>query len=271
MGSLSTRPHRPARHLGKLSVGLSPGAVALAVGALVWELLGRAADYRFLPPLSAVLERLAELIGSGDLVTDLAASLLNLAIGFGISVVVGITVGLLMGVSQRIRLALSVYVYALVTTPSIVFAPIFFSIFGLGREPIIAVIITFAIFKIIINTETGIRSVPSGMIEMARSYNATRMQIFTKILLPAAAPLIMVALQVGVASSVQGMVNAEMFIAVIGIGATVMAAGRRFDSETVLAVLIVLIAVAFLLSKAVQLMDSRFTGWLPATTRKGSE
>jgi NitT/TauT family transport system permease protein len=69
--------------------------------------------------------------------------------------------------------------------------------------------------------------------------------------------------------AVKGMINGEMFIAAVGLGAVVMAAGRRFDSEALLAVLIVTIIVAMVTVKAVQLVDRRLTSWLPATQRAG--
>jgi NitT/TauT family transport system permease protein len=162
------------------------------------------------------------------------------------------------------------YVHAFLMAPSIVFAPVFFSIFGLGSEPIIAVIVMFAVFKIIINTAEGVRTAPAELIEMADSFGATQWQRLRYILLPSAAPLALAAIRIGAGSAVQGMVVAEMFIAVVGLGEIVMSAGRRFDAETVLATVVVLIVIAVVLMAAVRLVDSRLTGWLPSTARKST-
>jgi len=248
-------------------LSIAPAPTSLLIGALVWEVLGRVGGYRFLPPFSAVVARAVELAVDGPLVDALASSLLNLAIGLTIAIVLGITVGLAMGVFDGVGSALRVFVYAGVTTPSIVFAPIFFSIFGIGPEPVIAVIVMFAVFKIIINTEAGVRNVSPSLIEMARSFSAGRMVLFTRIMLPAAAPMILAAIRVGAASAVQGMVNGEMFIAVVGLGAMVMSSGRRFDSEGVLAILVVLLILAFALVRGISWVDGRLTSWLPSTTR----
>jgi ABC-type nitrate/sulfonate/bicarbonate transport system permease component len=156
----------------------------------------------------------------------------------------------------------------LLTAPSLVFAPIFFSIFGLGRASIIGVIVMYATFIIIINTATAIRSVPVALSEMGRSFCASDWQVFRRIVIPAAMPLIMAGLRLGMGRAVKGMINGQMFIAAVGLGALVMDAGRRFDAETILAVLLVIIAVAVAIMKLVQLVDRRVTAWLPSTSRR---
>lgn len=248
--------------------GMAPSAIALLAGAIAWELIGRVAGFVFFPPLSSVLERMVELIVAGAIVEPLGGSLTNFAIGFGLSVSIGITVGLLMGAYRKVDAALDIYVYAMLTAPSLVFAPILFSIFGLGREPIVILIILYSIFIIIINTTAAVRTVPVPLLEMARSFTATDRQLFFRIIIPAATPLIMAGVRLGAGRAVKGMINGEMFIAAVGLGHIVMRAGSRFDSETVLAVLIVIIVVAFLAVWAVQFLDRRLTSWLPETQRR---
>jgi NitT/TauT family transport system permease protein len=164
-------------------------------------------------------------------------------------------------------MALDVYIYAMLTAPSLVFAPIFFAIFGLGRASILGVVIMYSIFIIIINTVAAIRTVPIGLIEMGRSYCATERQLFFKVILPAALPMIFAGLRLGMGRAVKGTINGEMFITAVGLGALVISAGRRFDSATVLAVLLVIIIVALVGVKVIQLIDARMTSWLPSTAR----
>jgi ABC-type nitrate/sulfonate/bicarbonate transport system permease component len=260
------RPVAPPRRGPRVSVPV--GALSLLGGAVLWEIVARVWDVSFFPPLSAVLRRLGEMIADGEILGSLGNSLLNLLIGTVISVVIGVGVGLLMGAYKKVEQALDVYVYALLTAPSLVFAPIFFSIFGLGRASIVAVVVMYATFIIIINTASAIRSVPVPLIEMGRSFCATDWQVFRRIVIPAAMPLIMAGLRLGMGRAVKGMINGEMFIAAVGLGALVMDAGRRFDAESILAVLLVIIAVAVVTMQLVQLLDRRVTRWLPSTARK---
>lgn len=258
-------PRVPIR-LGRIA-GMGPTVVALGLGALFWEAVGRIAGFLFFPPLSEVVARLAEMILAGEILEPLVGSLTNLAIGFGISVVFGIGLGLLMGAYRRVESALDVYVYALLTAPSLVFVPILFSIFGLGREPIIGVVILYSIFIIIINTASAVQQVPAPLIEMGRSYCATDRQMFRRIIIPAATPMMMAGIRLGAGRAVKGMINGEMFIAAVGLGAVVKSAGNRFDATTVLAVLILIIFVAFFVVRVVQVIDRRLTSWLPDTQR----
>jgi len=254
--------------LGRIGGSIAPTVLSLGAGAILWEVGARIWNVRFLPPLSDVLVRLAELTADGLIVVSLRNSLINLALGFGISLVFGIGIGLLMGAYRKVEMALDWWVYGLDTAPGLVFAPIFFAIFGLGPEPIIAIIVMYAIFTIIVNTVAAIRTVPAPLIEMGRSYCASDRQLFFRIILPAATPLIMAGVRIGMGKAVKGMVNGEMFIAAVGLGAVIINAGRRFDSAAILAVLFVTIIVATVSVKIVQLVDARLTGWLPATQRR---
>jgi len=250
-----------------LTRGVGPTAIALAMGIGFWELVGQSAGFRFFPPFSAVLMRLVEMILEGEIIPPLVGSLTNLGIGFSVSVVLGIGIGLLMGAYRRVEAALDVYVYALLTAPSLVFAPILFSIFGLGREPIVGLIIIYTIFIVIINTTSAVQTVPRPLIEMGRSYGGNDWQIFRRIILPSATPMIMAGLRLAGARAVEGMINGELFIAAVGLGAVIARAGNRFDATTVLAVLILTLLIAFIVVRVIKLIDMRLTSWLPATQR----
>jgi NitT/TauT family transport system permease protein len=175
-----------------------------------------------------------------------------------------------MGAYRKAEMALDFYVYALLTAPTLVFAPLFFSVFGPAnsRLSILGVIIMYTVFIIIVNTTSAIRSVPAPLVEMGRSYCASERKLFLRIILPAATPLIMAGLRLAMGRAVKGMINGEMFIAIVGLGEVVTSAGDRFDAEGVLAVLLVIISVAMVAVKAVQLVDQRLTGWLPSTARQ---
>ena len=266
----SRQVHPPGIGLGGLVGRVGPGPVGLVVGAILWELVGRAAGLSFFPPLSGVVERLAELTAEGKIVGNLVNSLANLAIGFALSATVGIGLGMAMGAYRKAEMALDFYVYALLTAPTLVFAPLFFSVFGPAnsRLSILGVIVMYTVFIIIVNTTSAIRNVPAPLVEMGRSYCASERQLFLRIILPAATPLIMAGLRLGMGRAVKGMINGEMFIAIVGLGQVVTAAGGRFDAEGVLAVLLVIITVAMVAVKLVQIVDRRLTGWLPSNARQ---
>lgn len=262
----SGAPREYSKLRARLTANL-PFVVAIAVGVLGWELIGRVADAVFFPPFSAVLRRLFELIESGVIIANLFNSLANFLFAFAISVAVGVTVGLLMGAIPQVQAALGIYVNALLTAPALVFAPIFFSIFGLGRGSIVALIIMYAVWLIVISTADAVRGIDRSLLEMAASCMISRRQMFVKIMLPAALPRIMAGIRIGAGRGVKGMINGEMFIAAVGLGAVVQQSGRRFDAEGVLAVLLVILAAAIIVDRIVTALDHHFTSWLPSSRR----
>jgi ABC-type nitrate/sulfonate/bicarbonate transport system permease component len=246
---------------------LPPTLVSLVVAGVAWEVAGRLGDATYFPPLSKVVSRLATMIANGQILPPLQNSLTNLAIGFTVSVLVGVSIGALMGIYSKVDMALDMYVYALLTAPMLVFAPIFFMMFGLSRIPIILVIVSYSVFIIIVNTRTAVRGVSRSLIEMSRSYCATDRQLFMTVILPASLPVTMAGIRLAMGRAVKGMLNGEMLIAVVGLGLLVVSAGYALDATTVLAVLLVIITVAMILIKIVQLVDLRLTSWLPPNAK----
>lgn len=270
MTETQTRAHPVVGTLKpRLSIQRVPvSAISLGVGAVLWEIVGRLADVPFFPPLSEVLVTLWEMIVSGQIFGNLVISLGNLALGFGISLVVGVVVGTAMGRYRRVNAALGIYVYALLTAPSLVFAPIFFSIFGAGQAAIIAVVFMYSAFIMIINTASAVENVNPSLSEMGRSYGAGEWQLVTRIVLPAALPMMFAGIRLGMGRAVTGMINGEMFIAVTGLGRIVTQAGKSFDAAAVFAILLVIIVVALGAVALVQLVDNRLTSWVPSTSKE---
>jgi ABC-type nitrate/sulfonate/bicarbonate transport system permease component len=235
--------------------------LSLAGGVVLWEALGWLLALPWLPPFSRVMAALIELIQSGEIVTNLVISLRSLAIGFTISLVVGFAVGIMMGLSRRVDQAIGIYVNALLFTPHLVFAPIFFALFQLSDWTRIAVIVKYTVFIIVINTATAIRTADPTLVEMARSFGASKRQLFSRILLPASVVVLFAGIRLGMGRAVKGMINGEMFIAFVGLGGVVQKYGSQFDASRVLAITLVILAVAVIMGGVVQTVDRRMTRW----------
>lgn len=240
--------------------------IALLVGVAAWELVGQALHYSFLPPFSNVLRAALELIASGQILGYLGASLVSLIVGYGFAVLGGVTLGLLMGRYRWVDYVIEPYLNAFLAAPKIVFIPILYALFGLGRGTQVAIVFINAFLIIVINTRGGIRSVAPSYVEMARVFGASERQLLRKVLLPGTLPLTMAGLRLGMVRGVKGMIKGEMFIAVFGLGALLRKYGSRFDSERVFAILLVVIGVALICSFAVRTIERRVTAW----TEEGS-
>jgi NitT/TauT family transport system permease protein len=158
-------------------------------GAAIWEALGWSLRLQWLPPFLGD-DRLAP-VREAVILANIGVSLQGLIIGFSVSLVMGLVVGALMGRYRYVEKALDVYVHALFVCPSIVFAPIFFAIFGLSDSARIAIIVVYSMFVIVINTATAIRTVDPSLVEMARSFGCNERQIFASFVAGVFAPLVL--------------------------------------------------------------------------------
>jgi NitT/TauT family transport system permease protein len=229
--------------------------------AALWEVAGQAMNSTLIPPLSKIAAAWWKLLMSGKLLANLSMSLTTLAIGFGLAVLFGVVVGLLMGRFRAVEHFLDLYVNALMSAPTTAFVPVLILWFGLGVESRIAVVFLFAVFVIVINTMTGVKQVDRTFLEMARSFGAKEAEVFVKIILPAAMPAIMAGVRLGMGRAVKGMVTAEMLLTLTGIGAMIMQYGSAFATDALFAVILTILIVAMITMKLVQMVDQRLTGW----------
>lgn len=244
----------------RLRNGFSSWAGILIILA-IWELLGQLLTLKWLPPFSEVVVRLGELFADGTIQPHLVASFRSLLIGFVISLVVGLGVGIAMGLSSRVFAALDVYVNAMLFVPALTFAPILFAAFGLSDTTRIAVVILYTVFIIIINTAAGIRDVDDPLIDMAASFGASPAATVRRVILPAAVPLIMAGIRLGTGRAVKGMINGEMFIALIGLGGLAAKFGDESNFPSVWAMAVFIMFIAVILNSLVNMLEKRTTSW----------
>ncbi|PJJ63608.1 ABC transporter permease [Compostimonas suwonensis] len=226
--------------------------IALLSIAIVWQIAGLAANFIYLPPLSDVLVALWELIVDGTIWNQLGVSLSMLAAGLSISIVGGVLIGVLMGLFRPVRYALDVYVDAMMAAPMVAFVPLFIMLFGLGAETRLAVVILFALFPIIVNTQVGVEAADRRLIEMGKSFGVSRLRAVFALRLPMAYPQIRAGLRLGVSRGVDGLITGEVLISVVGLGGLVSKYGNGFTMDRLFAVAIVIVVLALV---AVQLTD----------------
>jgi ABC-type nitrate/sulfonate/bicarbonate transport system permease component len=239
--------------------------MSLVTLAAIWEVAGRTGNAHLLPPLSKVMTVWAELLISGQLFQAIAVSFQALALGFFISVVFGIPLGLLMGRYRRLESFLDVYMTALLAVPMISFIPFLVIAFGLGLQSRVWIVFLFAFVIIVINTTAGVRSVDPTLTEMARSFGARESELFLKIILPAAMPMIMAGVRLGMGRAVLGMVTGEMILSVVGFGAMLMTFSASFNSSALFATILTIVFLAVALLALIQHLDRRLMPWRAVT------
>lgn len=221
-------------------------SIITAVALLfAWEIGARLADFPYFPPVQDILVSLYRLTLDGTIAKAVGATLLALIIGLCCAILSGTILGTAMGLSPTIRYAFGPYVDALMAAPMTAFVPLFILLFGLGIETRIVVVTLFAFFPITVNTQAGMMAANPDLIEMARSFSASRWQIFFKVRLPMSYRHIQAGLRMGMARGVDGNITGEVLIAAVGLGGLVALYGRAFSTDRLFAVVIVIVAMSF--------------------------
>lgn len=263
MAATERRPRAGARLLPASLAEVRAVLLSLLLGALAWEAAGRWLEFAFLPPLSRVLPVLAALWGHGELPRHLLNSLSSLAVGFGLAVALGLPIGALMGRYRLVERALDLYLYVFLASPTLLYVPVLFAIFGVSRASQTAVVFLYAFFVLVSNTMAAVRTARPALLDMARAFGADERRLLWRVRLPAGLPLLMAGLRIAAGRAVKGMVNGEMLIALSGIGAMLRSYGGRFDIPGVYAILLVVVGVAAALNAALQAVERRLNRWQP--------
>ncbi|MDR3240533.1 MAG: ABC transporter permease [Clostridiales bacterium] len=171
-----------------------------------------------LPRPGKVMEMFWKQITVGTLKNDIRVSLIRILKGYALAAVVGISLGVIMGMSRIAERFFTLTFTSIRQIPMMAWVPLLIMWFGIGEESKVAVIFMAAYFPILINTLSGIRRTDPKLIEVGRMYNLSKMKLFTKIYLPSALPNIFVGLKLGLGISWMAVVGAEMIAASSGIG-----------------------------------------------------
>lgn len=232
-------------------------------GLLIWEFIGRVVvnNSLFLATPSASIAALGDLWAKGDLQKAILISGQEFAIGFVVAVVAGTAIGLLTASFETISLILTPWISGFYASPIIALAPLLILWFGVGIWSKIAVVISLVIFPMIINTEVGIKRTDPQLIEAARSFGATRLQIFAKVSLPSAAPYILAGLRLGVGRGLIGVVVGELAGARGGLGYLINNASQVFNMPQLFASVIVLAAAGIGLTALFQYLERVLVPW----------
>ena len=242
---------------------LCRGAASLAGGLVLWEAGARyviKSTLIIVPPSHVVLA-FADLWRQGELQTHVYVSGLEFVLGFALAAVVGVVVGIAIGVSDMIRDLLDPWLSALYATPVVAFAPLFVIWMGIGPASKIAVAFLLAVLPIIINTSAGIRTTDQNLVDVARSFAASRGQIFFKILIPYALAFIIAGLRLGVGRAIIGVVVAEFFGTRAGLGYLILTSSQLFDTSALFVAVVILAGVGVLSVIGLQKLERWLAPW----------
>jgi NitT/TauT family transport system permease protein len=196
---------------------VSMASVAGGIG--IWQLLSMYVfDPLFLPSPISVAKAFVDLTRNGTLPADVDASMRRILLGWAIGSAVAIPVGLLVGASTLARSIVDPYIHFFRFVPVIALISLFMAWFGIGEFSKIMLIVYATAFVVVVNTATGVASVPDDKLHAARCLGAGRIRIFCQVTFPATIPQIFIGMRLAMAGAFLVIVAAEIIAANSGIG-----------------------------------------------------
>ncbi len=239
------------------------GIISIGAALLLWELScwARLINTALLPPPHEVLGSLIRLIASGEMPTDAGMSLWRVLVGFAIAAVVGITFGVLTGVSRRFREYAVPLLELLRPIPPVAFVPIAVLWFGIGNKPAYFLVSFGAFFPIFTNALAGILSVNPLHYDAALCLGANRTLLLRDVLLPASMPYLMAGLKTGLGTAWFCVIVAELVGAQSGLGYMIQLNRLTLQSENVLAGMVVVGLLGYGMNRAMVSFQRHVVRW----------
>ncbi|WP_282203422.1 ABC transporter permease [Kitasatospora fiedleri] len=239
---------------------LALNLLAVAVGLTAWSLLA-AAGVQGLPGPGEVADRAGELIADGTLLDDALASLRRVLLGFALGTLAAVPVGFLMGWYPTARALLEPYVQFFRTIPPLALIPLAVVLLGIGEVPKVVVIFLAAFLSSVVAAFQGVLDVDATLVNAARVLGANDRAIFLRVVVPAAAPFILVGMRIGLGSAWGTLVAAELIAAQEGLGFRMQQAELYYDLPTIFVGLITIGVLGLVMDRLLQLAERRLTRW----------
>jgi NitT/TauT family transport system permease protein len=192
--------------------------VSFALALAAWEWAGRIPLSPAFPTFLETMAALSEMAGDGSLARAFWITLKPLALGLAISLVLGVGLGVLMGLSRASEWLLAPIFIVAQAAPLAALIPVLTFAYGIGLTSKVLTVCIMAMPVIVLNALGAVRATPASLIEMGRAFLGSRRQIITRIILPSASPVIFAGLRLGSAAAFIGIILAELLITPTGIG-----------------------------------------------------
>jgi NitT/TauT family transport system permease protein len=246
--------------------GTLASVALLIVFLTAWEwgpgLLG--IPHFIIPPLSLVAEEFVRMLQVNHLLMHTAVTAGEVIAGFLIGSLLGALIGYLLGMSPTAEFTLSPYILALQIAPKVAFAPLFILWMGFTVYPKILVAVLIVFFPVMINVLTAVRTVDPDLVNLARSFKASRAQIFWKIEFPSSMPPMFAGLRIGSTLAVVGVVVGELVGGNRGLGYLLSFGEGQANTPMVFVAILMLTVVGSVAYLAVILIERRVLHYLPS-------
>jgi NitT/TauT family transport system permease protein len=245
------------------------GSAWISIGTIlvllaIWEVIPRIGlvDRRLIPTFTDTAAGFVQLMGTGYWWEDLAKTMYAVAIAWVIGVSFGFLMGVVLGTSPFIRQAITPYAIAVQALPKVVLAPLLIGWLGFGAESKIALAVIICFFPVWIDTMVGLALPSANEFKLMQSLRATRWQVFTKLQLPSAIPMIMVGVKHALLLAFTGVLVAEILSASEGgLGKLASEFASQINMPLTYAVVFVVVILAVVLVSIADVIERRVVFW----------
>ncbi|MFA4957649.1 MAG: ABC transporter permease [Candidatus Methanoperedens sp.] len=230
---------------------------------LAWEILPSTGLVSpiFFPKFSVTVLALMNLISSGELLIHIEASLQRSIIGYGLAMIVAIPLGLIMGWYSSIEKYTDLLIQTLRNTSLFALLPLFIMLFGIGETSKIIIVFYAALWYMLINTISGVKSVDPLYIKAAKSFGISDIDLFKKIILPASIPSIISGARLSAKTAVMVVIAAEMLAAKSGLGYFVQNSQLMYRIPEMYAGILTLAIIGLSLNYLLVWLEKKATYW----------
>jgi sulfonate transport system permease protein len=239
--------------------------VSLAIFLTIWQVAAMNVDPVLFTTPGKVAVAAVGMIASGELWAGLWPSLLVLVMGLTLAIIFGTLLGLALARFRMLDVGLTVYITFLYSIPSVALVPLIVLWAGYETTAKVIILFLFAFFPMVINTYQGVKSVDPKLLEVGRAFRCSERQLWTNIVLPGALPFIVTGIRLAVGRGMIGMVLADLYTAISGIGYLIVRSASTFQVDKMFVPIVTLGLLGVTLTALLRLAERYVAPWTAAS------
>lgn len=235
---------------------------SLAIVLAAWEYFGAGINPALFTTPNAIARAGLTMIASGELWTYLWPSLVVLLVGLILAAIAGIAIGLLLARYWVLDVAFGVYITFLYSIPTVALVPLIVLWTGYEMTAKIVILFLFAFFPMAINTYQGVKNVDARLLEVGRAFRCNEWQLWANIVIPGALPFIITGLRLAVGRGLIGMVLADLYTAVSGIGYLIVRTASTYQVDKMFVPIVTLGILGVTLTALLRFAETKIAPWM---------
>jgi len=235
--------------------------VSLAIFLSLWQVAAVNVDPVLFTTPWKVAVAAVDMLATGELWNSLWPSLLVLLMGLSLAIAFGTLLGLMLARFRIMDIGLTVYITFLYSIPSVALVPLIVLWAGYETTAKVIILFLFGFFPMVINTYQGVKSVDPKLLEVGRAFRCSERQLWANIVLPGALPFIVTGIRLAVGRGMIGMVLADLYTAISGIGYLIVRTASTFQVDRMFVPIVTLGLLGVTLTALLRLVETWVAPW----------